>query len=124
MSRRPDPSDLFASKPFGNAAGPFDPALAKERAGYIAKMLTGHDLPEGSTPHVLGQDLEERAGLSKKHGYATGLLTAMMTNGGLGRGGNDPEGNAIVAAAVKSLLRHEGSSTSVTVAESLEIRLG
>lgn len=124
MSRRPDPSDLFASKPFENAAGPFDPALAQERAKQISGMLTGHDLPEGSTPHILGEGLQKRAGLSQQHGYATGLIIAMMNQGGLGRGVNDRQGNATVAAAVESLLKHEGSKASIIIANSIKRSLG
>lgn len=128
MSGRPDPSNLFLSNPFGNAAGPFDPELARERAKQLVGMLSGHKMPEGSTPLVLGAELAQNLEIVKPpHSPTTSMLTAALNIAGLGHGPSDPEGYKITAEAIASLLRHQsaktGNNTGTIVAEALKARM-
>jgi hypothetical protein len=123
MPKRPDLSDFLAKNPFGNAAGPFEPDLSRERAEAVSSLLTAHSGSSNSTPQVLGRELQENAELKRPESIAMGLLLAMMNHDGLGRGTDDPVGNIIVARSVISMLSQDGTETGQVIAQDIASKL-
>lgn len=123
MPKRSDIGDFFAAKPFGNAAGPFDPQLARERAEAMSSLLTAHSGSSNSTPQILGRELQSSTEFKEPESIAMGLLLAMMNHGGLGRGADDTVGNIIVAQSVISILSQDGTETGQVIAQDIASRL-